>query len=156
MNIVLGIGSPFSDDQVGWLVARYLSASIGDCCSKIIEEKLVVEEVNRPGLNLLRWVESDYTNLVLIDMVRTNENKPGSIYMLKSNEILGFSGMLSSHSLGIANSLGLAHVLGIDMSKIIFWGVEGCMPDLKDNVSPEVLNAVPKVAQQIIDYLKRN
>ncbi len=152
LNIVLGIGSPFGDDQAGWLVVRQLMLNI-ECQLKIMQKELIMEEIDRPGLNLLRLMELDYANLFLIDMVRTNLEKFGSIHLLKGVEILGFSGMLSSHSLGVSNALGLAHVLGLDMTKIIFLGIEGKLPTLNNDISQEVLNAVPKVVQRIVKYL---
>ncbi len=152
MKIVLGVGSPFADDQIGWLVVRELLGR-RECKYKINEKELILREVNRPGLNLLHLIDSDYTNLLIIDMVVTNLNEIGSIYILRGVEILGFSGMLSSHSFGVANSLGLAYVLGIDITKIVFCGIEGRQPDSKDNISNDVINAVPEVIKKIIKYL---
>ena len=86
-------------------------------------------------------------------MVKTNLAETGNIYQLKAQEIIGFSGMLSSHNLGVSPSLALAEVLGMNIQNIIFWGIEGERYKPEQEISAEMLAAVAVVVTQIEDYL---
>ena len=74
--LVLGIGSPFADDQAGWLVADKLK-SLDPLQFKMEIGELVIESENRPGLNLLDWLQRGYQKIYLVDMVKTNLAKIG-------------------------------------------------------------------------------
>ena len=139
--LVLGIGSPFADDQAGWLVADQLSHVEG-LQDKIQSGELIIDADDRPGLNLLDWLH-------LVDMVKTNLAETGNTYILQAKEIIGFSGMLSSHNLGVSPSLALAEVLGIKISHVTFWGIEGERYKPHEEISPAMLLAVTKVTEQI-------
>ena len=86
-------------------------------------------------------------------MVKTNLAEPGNIYVLKGREILGFSGMLSSHSFGVANSLGLADALKIDLNRVTFWGIEGELSAPEDDASQQMPDAIQKITEQIYAQL---
>lgn len=146
--LILGIGSPFADDQAGWFVADQLS-HLESLQTLISAGKLVIEAENRPGLSLLDWLHYDYEQIILVDMVKTNLAETGNIYQLKAQEIIGFSGMLSSHNLGVSPSLALAEVLGMNIQNIIFWGIEGERYKPHEEISPAMLLAVTKVTEQI-------
>ena len=135
------------------MVVRQLSAR-PDCQEKIISGKLHIELSERPWLNLLNWLQTDYKELLLIDMVKTNLATTGSIYLLKGKDIVGCSGILSSHSLSISDSLGLADALGVDISRVTFFGIEGKNYTVDDNISLQVEESVTKVTHQIIRYLE--
>lgn len=152
MDIVLGVGSPFADDQAGLFVAKKLLAS-KECQAVINRGSLIIELCDRPGLNLLHWFGQDYDRLYLIDMVKTNLATIGNIYTLNGCDILNFSGMMSSHSFGIASSLGLAVALKINIDKVTFWGIEGSKSSPEDCISSEVLAATNKVVKQIINSI---
>lgn len=150
--LILGIGSPFADDQAGWFVADQLS-HLESLQTLISAGKLVIEAENRPGLSLLDWLHYDYEQIILVDMVKTNLAETGNIYQLKAQEIIGFSGMLSSHNLGVSPSLALAEVLGMNIQNIIFWGIEGERYKPHEEISPKMLLAVAKVTEQIQAHL---
>jgi len=154
--LVLGIGSPFADDQAGWLVADQLS-SVGSLQPYIANDSLKILAENRPGLNLIDYLQQEYTHVILVDMVKTNLLETGNIYHLHADEIIGFSGMLSSHNLGVSPSLALAQVLGINISNVTFWGIEGVryLPDQKmsENMINAITNIIPTLEQNIIELL---
>lgn len=148
-TLILGIGSPFGDDAAGWLVCDKLAQN--QALKKLIHNgKLVIEATDRPGLNLLTWLEADYQQIILIDMVKTSQNQPGAIYRLTASEIIGFSGILSSHSLGLSSALAMAEALNIPIQHVLFWGIEGSLHQPQDNVSDKVLVAVEKICDQIL------
>ncbi len=150
--LVLGIGSPFADDQAGWLVADKLK-SVDQLQFKMKIGELVIESENRPGLNLLDWLQRGYQKIYLVDMVKTNLAETGNLYELQAKDIIGFSGMLSSHNLGVSPSLALAEVLGYDISNITFLGIEGELHGVSEEISSAMLAAVESVVDLLITKL---
>lgn len=150
--LVLGIGSPFADDQAGWLVADQLKLAV-NLQSKIERRELLIESEDRPGLNLLDWLQHGYQKIYLVDMVKTNLAETGNFYELQAKDIIGFSGMLSSHNLGVSPSLALAEVLGYDISNITFLGIEGEFHQVSEEISPAMLAAVESVVDLLITKL---
>lgn len=150
--LVLGIGSPFADDQAGWLVADQLKLAI-NLQSKIERGELLIESEDRPGLNLLDWLQHGYQKIYLVDMVKTNLAKTGNLYELQAKEIIGFSGMLSSHNLGVSPSLALAEVLGYNISNVMFLGIEGERYQVGEEISLAMVSAVSVVVDLLIKKL---
>ncbi|MEN9945971.1 MAG: hypothetical protein RLZZ293_357 [Pseudomonadota bacterium] len=151
-TLVLGIGSPFADDTAGWLVADSL-AQQAELTDLIATGVLTIATEDRPGLDLLCWLECDYQQIYLIDMVKTNLAETGNIYTLRAKEIIGFSGMLSSHNLGVSPSLALAEVLGFNINNIEFWGIEGERYRPDQQISSAMLNSVSKVVKELLNKL---
>ena len=148
--LILGIGSPFADDQFGWFVA--------DKLAEIVKEKniqnLTVESADRPGLNLLTYLDSNYEKVILIDAVYAKVT-PGTEFYFKAKDILSFDGFLSSHSVGVAPSLALANAIGMDISNVEFYGVEGQRIFQKDEVLSDVIsNKINLMTENIIKDLK--
>lgn len=130
--LILGIGSPFADDQFGWLVTDQLEQELEHC------DNLVIESVDRPGLNLLNYLNKDYEKIILVDAVYA-KTEPGKIYHFKAEQILSFDGFLSSHSIGVAPSLALAQALSMNINNIEFLGVEIERVHQKDEAISEIV-----------------
>lgn len=149
-TLILGIGSPFADDQFGWFVA--------DKLTEIIKEKniqdITVESADRPGLNLLTYLDNDYDKVILIDAVYAKV-EPGTEFYFKAKDILSFGGFLSSHSVGVAPSLALADAIGMDISNVEFYGVEGQRIFEKDDVLSDIVRSkITTMVENIIKDLK--
>ncbi|MED7819379.1 MULTISPECIES: hydrogenase maturation protease [unclassified Francisella] len=149
-TLILGIGSPFADDQFGWFVA--------DKLTDIIKEKniqnVTIESADRPGLNLLTYLDSNYEKVILIDAVYAKVT-PGTEFYFKAKDILSFGGFLSSHSVGVAPSLALADAIGMDISNVEFYGVEGQRIFEKDDVLSDVVKSkITTMVENIIKDLK--
>ncbi|WP_440615471.1 hydrogenase maturation protease [Cysteiniphilum sp. 6C5] len=148
-TLVLGIGSPFGDDQFGWLVAEQIKEMLKSNQSSHID----IEIADRPGLNLLRFLEKNYTQVILIDAVNAGV-EPGAQFFLQSREILEFNGFLSSHNIGVAPSLALADALNMPIDHVLFHGVQGQRLFVKDDlVSDAVKKSVSNMAQMITSQL---
>ncbi|MEY8766746.1 MULTISPECIES: hydrogenase maturation protease [Francisella] len=148
-TLILGIGSPFADDQFGWFVA--------DKLAEVVREKniqnITVESADRPGLNLLTFLDSGYDKIILIDAVYAKVT-PGTEFYFKAKDILSFGGFLSSHSVGVAPSLALADAIGMDISNIEFYGVEGQRIFEKDEILSDIVrNAIESMSKNIISKL---
>ena len=82
-------------------------------------------------------------------MVKLIWQKLAIPYILQAKEIIGFSGMLSSHNLGVwLSSLALAEVLGIKISHVDILGHRR-RARFHEEISPAMLLAVTKVTEQI-------
>ncbi|MEY8702624.1 hydrogenase maturation protease [Francisella philomiragia] len=148
-TLILGIGSPFADDQFGWFVA--------DKLAEIIKQKniqnITVESADRPGLNLLTFLDSGYNKIILIDAVYAKVT-PGTEFYFKAKDILSFGGFLSSHSVGVAPSLALADAIGMDISNVEFYGVEGQKIFEKDEILSDIVkDAIESMSKKIVNNL---
>ncbi|QEO57855.1 hydrogenase maturation protease [Francisella marina] len=148
-TLILGIGSPFADDQFGWFVA--------DKLAEVVREKniqnITVESADRPGLNLLTFLDKGYVKIILIDAVYAKVT-PGTEFYFKAKDILSFGGFLSSHSVGVAPSLALADAIGMDISNVEFYGVEGQRIFEKDEILSDVVKgAIESMSKNIISKL---
>ncbi len=143
-TLILGIGSPFGDDQFGWLVAQKIKEM------DIDPQSIIIEVTDRPGLNLLQYLEdSHYGKIILIDAVNANET-PGKHFYLNADQISQFTGFLSSHNIGVAPSIALAKALGIHIAHIQFYGVQGKYLYTKsEKISTEIQEQCDIMAEEI-------
>jgi len=150
-TLILGIGSPFCDDQFGWEVIKYLEINHQNELDKI--DNITTEYVDRPGLNLLLFLQQGYEKIVLVDLVQAYQ-KVGTHFFFKAQQIISFEGFLSSHSIGVSPSLALANALGGNIDNVSFYGVQGKNFDAKDDlVSKEVMAEVEPMAKEILQSL---
>jgi len=100
---VIGIGSPFGDDNVGLQVARILAEAPPPDCDVIIAD--------RPGAGLIELLDGADAAIV-IDSVCSGA-PPGTIHELKFDDLRHYpAGLVSSHDLGLATAIQLARALG--------------------------------------------
>lgn len=106
---VLGIGSPFGLDQLGWQLLEALQQSqILDCYSK---ELLMLEILDRPGANLLHYLENAH-HVLLLDAVIDDDCSIGETKRYLVDEIQQAQLLESSHGFGVQQALSLAKTLG--------------------------------------------
>ncbi len=141
-RVVIGVGNAYrGDDGVGLSVVRHLrernAADIeimeatGDCTS-LLES----------------WKDAEV--VILVDALQSGA-RPGSIcrFCLNTDPFpTGFS-RPSTHALGIAEAIELARSLDGLPPSVIFYGVEGKNFQIGAELSPEVRDAVPRVADAI-------
>jgi hydrogenase maturation protease len=100
---IIGIGSPFGDDAAGLEIARMLAQSPPPDCEVI--------EADRPGTALVELLEGAAA-VILVDAVRSGA-PPGTIHEFGFDELDHCAARLvSSHDLGVAAAVKLAHKLG--------------------------------------------
>ena len=144
---VIGLGNPFmGDDAVGLVIARQLRAYTQTSIS-ILEGELA-------GLNLLHDMEGTHT-LILIDAVHSH-SKAGSIFRFTIPEDLEKIGKLawssstsSTHSIGLAEALTLAHTLQVLPAHVILYGIELGNIQKGQALSPDVFQGMKKVISKI-------
>lgn len=115
---LLGVGSPFSDDTLGWELLDALEHRGLD----IRGSKLSFTRVDRPGLGLLSYLE-DLDAAVILDALQSN-GEPGALHILEARD-LEWSGIcLSGHALGVGEALALGEKLGMLPRRLYLLGIE--------------------------------
>ena len=117
---IIGVGSPFGDDNVAEQVIENLmqAQSSGELSSHID-----IKYFDRPGYALLELIQ-DYSNVKLIDAM-VSDKPIGFIHRYDSlSAFQQAKNTLSSHNMGVAEVLALGEVLGILPEQITFYGIE--------------------------------
>ncbi|XKH58742.1 hydrogenase maturation protease [Halomonas sediminis] len=147
---VLGIGSPFGDDQLGWrLVSVFQSLDKttepggGAQCSALA--------LDRPGSGLIQAL-AGARGAVVVDALQ-NMGQPGRIHRLMMADLTQANGCFSSHSFGVAEALALADELELLPRHLLILGVEMSESALCEDVSPAVAAAIPELCVLINETL---
>jgi len=142
-TLILGIGNPIlTDDGVGIKIARKIKEG---------NPELEVIETSEAGIALLDLI-AGYDKLVIIDSIKTGQEKPGKVYKLRLEDLKPAVDSASSHGVDIATAFELGRGLGYRMPKYIsLYAVE-----IKDNTTfgedctEEVEERIPFIMSQII------
>lgn len=137
---VLGIGSPFGDDQVGWSVAEALKQQIS---SPFVS----IESHDRPGVRLLELMSGAHT-VFIIDAV-TSGSEAGTIHRFKNKDIFAAENRFSTHEMGVSHALQLGKALNALPDSIVLYGIEIDRTESLSTLSYGVERAVEKVAMQL-------
>lgn len=99
---IVGIGSPFGADQLGWIAIDTLSScNLPDC-------ELI--KLDRPGSALLDYFRG-VKCIILIDAVDQNK-LPGCVDLIQPEQLDQMRCLTSSHGFGVAEAVVLADQLG--------------------------------------------
>ena len=139
---IIGLGSPFGDDQVGWRVIESLKGRLPRTIDLIA--------LDRPGAGLIRWMQK-VDHLVLIDAL-TSGAAPGSVIRLDAADLPTDRSRLTSHDLALSDTLRLAERLGCLPARIEIFGIElGSCTD--EALSPVAENAADRLMAHIAGSL---
>lgn len=116
--IVLGIGSPFGDDTLGWLLVERLNEK----AIRVPGWDIEWDRVDRPGPALLQRIEA-YDAAILVDAMRAGL-PAGSVREVSPAELEVFSTQASSHAIGVAETLTLGQKLGMLPLSLHLLGIE--------------------------------
>lgn len=105
---MVGLGSPFGDDQVGWWVARVLDDTVKGSADA---ERVQALCLDRPGPALLDAIAGS-AEAILVDGV-ADGSPPGTVHRAAAEEVMAFPRAASSHGLGPGHALLLGRALGI-------------------------------------------
>lgn len=117
---VLGVGSPFGLDQVGWHLLEALQQS--SRLKPYLTERLLLEVVDRPGVNLLRYFQNAQY-VLLLDAVLDDDCPVGEAKRYSMDEIRHVESLQSSHGFGVQEVLSLAETLGQLPKGLAIFGV---------------------------------
>jgi hydrogenase maturation protease len=148
-TLVVGIGSPYGDDQAGWLIAHRISQSIA---SHPLQTNLEVQWSRSP-IDLLSWL-TNQQRLIICDACQGLDGI-GSFrrwsWPTTDLDHLRWSG---THDFSIVTALLLAERLHRLPQDVSIWGVEGLSSNLDNtSVSPEVAETVELIANKILAEL---
>lgn len=151
---LLGLGSPFGYDQLGWRAIKIFNQYYR---IKFRTRILIhADSFDRPGIRLLKLMQG--ANLVfLIDAVVGN-NTIGHIYRYEDQEINELKSLLSTHDVGLAQTLQLGRVLKCLPDKILFYGIEiGQNNYAQDNITaldPVIFKLLEQITIELCTLLQ--
>lgn len=155
-TLVVGLGSAYGDDQLGWIVLDRLADALPNATG------LALLKAPRGGIELLEGLESlsvgDPWTIVAVDAV-VSAAPPGSLYGPEPLRFDVASAALSSHAVGFAELLSVVCALGARVEQAIVFGVEADAATLCDRyhaagLSPRVQQAVPVLVERIAGHLR--
>ena len=114
---LIGIGSPFGDDMLGWQALERLRDELD-----VFPHGAELHTLDRPGSSLIPLLE-DGKAVVLIDAMQSGQS-PGTVQRLSLSELLTQAQTPSTHSLGVAETLAIAEQLQVLPEKLFIYGVE--------------------------------
>lgn len=137
--LVVGVGSPHGDDQVGWRLADQLARGP----SARIEAVAV-----KVPIDLIECLEGREA-LVVIDAARTGRS-PCEITRLDwPEDRLETTCDRSTHGFGVAGALALAETLGRLPPKVVLLAVEVEDARGSGGLSPELQHGLPELGRRI-------
>jgi hydrogenase maturation protease len=148
---IIGIGSPFGDDRLGWEAAQALRRSA--VMSAVAPGRIEILVLDRPGAMLpMHWHETDI--VILLDAVRSGA-APGTRHYLDARDLFGAGVLYSSHGFGVVSAVELAAVLGYMPSRLMLRGMEVDASWTGFSQSPSVTIMLPSfvaaVAQEALE-----
>lgn len=117
---IIGVGSPFGDDRLGWVAAESLQRS--SAMNALEPGRIVISILDRPGVMLVTlWDEADH--VIVIDAVRSGA-VPGTRHRLTVSDVNATRLPATSHGFGVAAALELARALGNLPDRLLLRGIE--------------------------------
>lgn len=152
---LIGIGSPFGDDRLGWEAAEALRHSTA--MNAVVPGRIEILSLDRPGAMLpVHWQDTDI--VILLDAVRSGA-APGRRHCLDARDLPGTGMPCSSHGFGIVPAIELARVLGNMPSRLLVRGMEADSSWTGFSLSPAVADALPAfvadIAQEMLVLVNR-
>ncbi|STY29921.1 hydrogenase expression/formation protein [Legionella wadsworthii] len=142
---VLGIGSPFGDDQAGWMVIERLKQLLSFYPE--IMPYLILESHDRPGVRLIELLEG-FDTVFIIDAVKSG-SPVGTIHQFQKEDVLEPKKQFSTHGMSVPHALQLACVLGELPKNVIFYGIEIDGITINQKISDWVEESISALSYQI-------
>jgi hydrogenase maturation protease len=142
---IIGIGSPFGEDQAGWKVIEMLQQTLSS------QSKIEIVSYDRPGIHLLSYIQN-LECVYLIDAVKSGA-VAGTIHRFENETINECHTLLSTHDFGVVQTLKMGQALNMLPKKIILYGIE-INPAQNDGFISEVTQqAIQLVSEKITHEL---
>jgi hydrogenase maturation protease len=142
---VFGLGSPFGDDQLGWSVVESLQQK--PALEPMLADGLQLQVCDRPGLLLLELMRGA-SCVYLIDAVKTGV-AVGTFHRFKNEEIVSITHVLSTHAVGLGETIKIGRALNELPPEIVLYGIEIGDMDYQFKLSLAIQEAIKEVTQQI-------
>ncbi|WP_459867259.1 hydrogenase maturation protease [Endothiovibrio diazotrophicus] len=149
--LVLGVGSPFGDDRLGWVLVERLRAS--GFPARVPEVRF--ETADRPGALLLAALEG-VEEAILVDAVEGGL-APGEIVRLEGTAVEGRAeSLFSSHGLGVGPALQLGRALGQLPPRLILYGIQLSTVPFAETVDAPLSVAVADAIDLLLPMIERD
>jgi len=148
-TIVIGIGNEYrGDDAAGRLVARQMN---GDTPPDV----KVCECSGESATLMETW--QGFDRVYLVDAVESRQ-PPGSIHRIAAHEqeLPRDFFHTSTHAFSLAEAIELARALDQLPEQVFVYGIEGQWFEAGQKLTPAVKEAIPQVAEKIIEELKKD
>lgn len=140
--LIIGIGNEYGhDDAVGILVARAVKRMILDSVT-------VLEQSGEATSLMGAWADAE--RVALIDAVFSGA-APGTLHRVEvgHDPLPADLFAASTHTLGVAQAVELARLLGCLPHRLTLYGIEGVDFSPGVGLSPMVARSIPTVVRQI-------
>jgi hydrogenase maturation protease len=138
--LILGLGSPHGDDQLGWEAIDRLRPHLP---AGIIAHKV------RDGIDLLECLEGQ-DSVIVIDAVAP-AGQPGTIRSFQwPCPELARCVVLSTHGVGLVEALQLAEALGRLPWRVNIYTIEASNRALGDSMSPEIAHRLDRLVDSVL------
>ena len=144
---VLGIGSPFGDDQLGREVIKLLQQQ--QKLHPYIPQDLELIYCDRPGIYLLELMRNARC-VFLIDAIKSGADI-GTIHYFKNKEIEQLERSLSTHSIGIAEAMLMGSALHALPQNVILYGLEIGDVLCEFSLTTPIIDAIHTLSMQIAE-----
>jgi hydrogenase maturation protease len=140
---VVGVGSPFGDDRVGWDVVEALEKAWGTTPLPIAVRTCILD---RPGAALIEALQGA-RHVVIVDAALAADIEPGALQWLDQDSI-EVRASASSHGFGLAQALALARAIGAAPARIDVLAIPGARFE-GETLSQAVAASVPTAVRAI-------
>lgn len=143
-TLVVGLGSPHGDDRIGWEVARVLTDRL--------PAEVCVRETAIPA-NLLDWLP-EYAVCHLIDGCSLR-GRLGTLHRWKwpAGDFATLSERFSTHGMSLIEALRFAERLQILPKDVTIWGVEIGNTRQAADLSAELSEQIPTLAETLAEEI---
>lgn len=145
---VVGIGSPFGADQLGWQIIEELRQH--PKLKTWPDEQVQLLYRDRPGVSLIQDLKnSQYA--ILIDAV-DDAAHPGKVTRLDKSQLLSTDNNFSTHALGVNEALALGQAINALPDILILYGLSVAIDDMTMPGDAEIQEMVMCVIDEIDSY----
>lgn len=118
--LILGVGSPFGADRLGWQAVAALERQ--SFAAQFPHLAIRYEQSDRPGSRLLTLLgQADAA--IIVDAMRAGL-PAGSVRRFSVDQLSAETGLMSTHGFGVADALALGRALGGLPGEIVVVGIE--------------------------------
>jgi hydrogenase maturation protease len=142
---IVGLGSPFGDDRIGWCVADALARQLPAAAARIVK-------LDRPATGLLDEI-AGRRRALLVDAA-VDGASPGTLHSLPLEALSAADTAASSHALGVAEALALGWSLGVLPTELRLYLVSIDPLQTRPGVQ-ELTPAVAAAVEPLTDCIRR-
>jgi hydrogenase maturation protease len=141
---IIGIGSPFGFDQLGWVVIERIRSNGVRRLLALDDAQLLA--LDRPGPGLLAAIR-DCHGAILVDAVEDDTLPRGTVVCLDGHRLQHGGGHASSHGLGLAEVLALGRALDELPAQLAVVGMAAGREDARAPTAAEIEQVCAAVAE---------